>query len=156
MSNNHLPFSHLRAFGILPLESSVSRLLPVVWRLVSSVLYNCRESSTNRPFFMQNKANLEKTQMNVSIFSKMAYENKSDWTLGENKPNSNLIKADFPEVKMSTSSILAKDYENKSVLAVLENKAKQSQSPLARDRGLNGRSLTLAALPSVSCVRKRG
>jgi len=29
--------------------------------------------------------------MNVSIFSKMAYEYKSDWTLGENKPNSNPI-----------------------------------------------------------------
>jgi len=25
--------------------------------------------------------------MNVSIFSKMTYENKSNWTLGENKPN---------------------------------------------------------------------
>ena len=32
--------------------------------------------------------------MNVSIFSQMAYENKSsNWTLGENKPNSNPIKA---------------------------------------------------------------
>jgi hypothetical protein len=30
--------------------------------------------------------------MNVSIFSKMAYENKSNWTLGENKPNTNPIK----------------------------------------------------------------
>jgi hypothetical protein len=37
--------------------------------------------------FMQNKANFRKSQMNVSIFSKMAYENKSNWTLGENKPN---------------------------------------------------------------------
>ena len=38
---------------------------------------------------MQNKANFQKSQMNVSIFSKMAYENKFNWTLGENKPNSN-------------------------------------------------------------------
>ena len=37
--------------------------------------------------FMQNKANLLAPQMNVSVFSKMAYENKSNWTLGENKPN---------------------------------------------------------------------
>jgi len=33
--------------------------------------------------------------MNVSIFSKMAYENNHNWTLGENKPNSNPIKANF-------------------------------------------------------------
>ncbi len=25
--------------------------------------------------------------MNVSIFSKMAYENIANWTIGENKPN---------------------------------------------------------------------
>ncbi len=33
--------------------------------------------------------------MNVSIFSKMAYENKHNWTLGQNKPNSNPIKPNF-------------------------------------------------------------
>ncbi len=37
--------------------------------------------------FMQNKANFQKSQMNVSIFLQKAYENKSNWTLGENKPN---------------------------------------------------------------------
>ncbi len=41
---------------------------------------------------MQNKANFQKSQMNVSIFSKKAYENIANWTLGENKPNSNPIK----------------------------------------------------------------
>jgi len=29
--------------------------------------------------------------MNVSIFSTKDYENKHNWTLGENKPNSNPI-----------------------------------------------------------------
>ncbi len=42
---------------------------------------------------MQNKPNFRKSQMNVSRFSQMAYENKRNWTLGENKPNSNPIKA---------------------------------------------------------------
>jgi len=42
---------------------------------------------------MQNKPNFQDTQMNVNIFSQMAYENKSNWTLGQNKPNSNPIKA---------------------------------------------------------------
>ena len=40
---------------------------------------------------MQNKPNFQKSQMNVSIFLQMAYENINDWTLGENKPNSNPI-----------------------------------------------------------------
>jgi hypothetical protein len=44
---------------------------------------------------MQNKPNFQKSQMNVSIFLQMAYEYKYNWTLGENKPNSNPNKANF-------------------------------------------------------------
>jgi hypothetical protein len=44
---------------------------------------------------MQNKPNLLDAQMNISAFSQMTYENKSDWTLGENKPNSNPIQTQF-------------------------------------------------------------
>jgi len=36
---------------------------------------------------MQNKANLLDAQMNVTSFHTVDYENKSNWTLGENKPN---------------------------------------------------------------------
>jgi len=43
---------------------------------------------------MQNKANLLGAQMNVSIFSKMAYEYKSNWTLGENKPKQSQFSDD--------------------------------------------------------------
>jgi len=35
---------------------------------------------------MQNKPNFKDAQVNVSIFLKMSYENKSNWTLGQNKP----------------------------------------------------------------------
>jgi len=44
---------------------------------------------------MQNKPNFQKSQMNVSIYNTTEYENKSDWTLGQNKPNSNPIKPNF-------------------------------------------------------------
>ena len=44
---------------------------------------------------MQNKPNFQDAQINVSIFSKMAYENKNNWTLSENKPNSNPNKPNF-------------------------------------------------------------
>jgi hypothetical protein len=42
--------------------------------------------------------------MNVSIFSKMAYENNHNWTLGENKPN----QSQFP----SKNSNNAKNFKN--------------------------------------------
>jgi len=60
---------------------------------------------------MQNKPNFRKSQMNVIIFSTKAYENKFNWTLGENKPNSNPIKPNLPEGKIDAKSVLTKDYE---------------------------------------------
>ncbi len=44
---------------------------------------------------MQNKANFRKSQMNVNLYNTTDYENKSNWTPGENKPNSNPNKANF-------------------------------------------------------------
>ncbi|MFH1883033.1 MAG: hypothetical protein ABIL62_10030 [Planctomycetota bacterium] len=41
---------------------------------------------------MQNKPNFQKPKINVYSLVTMDYENISDWTLGENKPNSNPIK----------------------------------------------------------------
>ncbi|OHB55264.1 MAG: hypothetical protein A2173_01320 [Planctomycetes bacterium RBG_13_44_8b] len=49
--------------------------------------YNCKERSTKRPIFMQNKANLRKSQVNVNLIIARDYEKKSNRTLGENKPN---------------------------------------------------------------------
>ncbi len=54
-------------------------------------LYICRESSTNQLLFMQNKPNLQKSQMNANLYDTRDYERKCNWTLGENKPNSNPI-----------------------------------------------------------------
>jgi len=42
---------------------------------------------------MQNKANFRKSQMNVNTYNTSDYENKSDWTLGENKPK----QSQFPK-----------------------------------------------------------
>ncbi len=41
--------------------------------------------------FMQNKANFLDALMNVKSFHTVDYENKSNWTLGENKPKTNPI-----------------------------------------------------------------
>ncbi len=56
-----------------------------------SPLYICREPSTNQLLFMQNKPNFPKSQMNVNPYNTTDYENNSNWTLSENKPNSNPI-----------------------------------------------------------------
>jgi hypothetical protein len=48
---------------------------------------------------MQNKPNSLESQMNLTFYLQRAYENKSNWTLGENKPNSNPIKPNLPDGK---------------------------------------------------------
>jgi len=51
--------------------------------------------------------------MNVTLYNTMEYENKSNWALGENKPNSNPNKANLPEGKIDAKCVVTKDYEEK-------------------------------------------
>jgi hypothetical protein len=44
---------------------------------------------------MQNEPNLRKSQVNVTSLITVDYENKSNWTLGENEPKTNPIKANL-------------------------------------------------------------
>jgi hypothetical protein len=60
---------------------------------------------------MQNKPNFKDAQMNVNIFSKTDYENKYNWTIGQNKPNSNPIKPNFQKGKIDAKCVFTKDYE---------------------------------------------
>ena len=76
------------------------------------------------PLFMQNKPNFRKSQMNVNVFSTKAYENKPDWTLGENKPNSNPISE---RPKMNASAFSQKGYENETSYRLRKNKPNQTQ-----------------------------
>jgi len=67
-------------------------------RIHEIALYICRERSTNRPFLCKTNPILSAVgglQMNVSTVLTVAYENKSNWTLGENEPNTNPIKANL-------------------------------------------------------------
>jgi len=41
---------------------------------------------------MQNKPNFRKSQMNVSIYLQTDYENKHNWTIGQNKPKQTQFK----------------------------------------------------------------
>ena len=72
---------------------------------------------------MQNKANFRKSQVNTNTFTQMAYEEKSDWTPGENKPNSKPNKANFQKAQMNVNSLITKDYIKYDDFAVKKNKA---------------------------------
>ncbi len=85
-------------------------------------LYICREPSTNQLLFMQNKSNFRKAKMNVNPYNTTDYENKSNWTIGQNKPNSNPNKPNLRKAQMNVNSLITKDYRKKDDFAVRKNK----------------------------------
>jgi len=94
---------------------------------------------------MQNKPNFQKSQMNVIIYLQTAYENKSDWTLGQNKPNSNPIKSNLRKAKMNVNLTLTKDYRKKDDFVVRINKPNffkcQNERKLNFNKGLQKKRL---------------
>ncbi len=78
---------------------------------------------------MQNKPNFQKSQVNVSIFTQTGYENNSNWTLGENKPNSNPIKPNFQKAKMNVNLYIIEDYRKKEDFIVRINKPNFVKGP---------------------------
>jgi len=83
-----LSINLLRAKGCASLEMTTkwkpARKLPISPNLPP--IYN---------LFMQNEPNFGKAQMNVNKVLTKDYENKPNWTLGENEPKTNPIKANF-------------------------------------------------------------
>jgi len=67
--------------------------------------------------------------MNSSIYTQTDYENKRNWTLGENKPNSNPIKPNFRKAKMNVNLTLTKDYRKKDDFSVRINKPNFVKGP---------------------------
>ena len=70
---------------------------------------------------MQNEPNLPKAQMNVNKVLTKDYENKPNWTLGENEPKTNPIKANSKPIKANIKPIQT------------QYKAKQSQFQTAQN-----------------------
>jgi len=60
--------------------------------------------------------------MNIIPYNTKDYENKHNWTLGQNKPNSNPIKPNFQKAQMNVNLTLTKDYRKKDDFAVRKNK----------------------------------
>ncbi len=90
-----------RLYSVVCHLSSVFRLLSSVFCLLRSS--TSVEDSLQIGPFMQNKPNFRKSQMNVNSYNTTDYENISDWTIGQNKPNSNPI---YQRVKLMQSVYL--------------------------------------------------
>ncbi len=67
--------------------------------------------------------------MIVNLYNTTDYERKRDWTLGENKPNSNPIKANFQKAKKNVNLTLTKDYRKKDDFIVRINKPNFFKGP---------------------------
>jgi len=52
----------------------------------------------------------------------MDYENIANWTLGQNKPNSNPIKPNLKRAKINANDFIIKDYGKKDDFVVRINK----------------------------------
>ena len=59
--------------------------------------------------------------MNVNPYNTTDYENKSNWTLGQNKPNSKPIKANCRKGKIDAKYVLTKDYKKNDDFTVRIN-----------------------------------
>ncbi len=67
--------------------------------------------------------------MNLSILLQKAYENKRDWTIGQNKPNSNPIKPNCRKAKMDVNLYVIEDYRKYDDFVVRINKPNFVKGP---------------------------
>ncbi len=79
-------------------------------------------------------------QMNLKFCKQTDYENKRNWTLGQNKPNSNPIKPNLRKAKMNVNLTLTKGYRKNDDFVVRINKPNfrngQNERKLTYNKGL--------------------
>ncbi len=80
------------------------------------------------PFYAK-QTQFQKKSNDVNPYNTTDYERKRNWTLSENKPNSNPNKPNFKRAKMNINSITTKDYRKKDDFAVRINKP--NSNPIA-------------------------
>jgi hypothetical protein len=105
--------------------------------------YICRESSTNQLFLCKTNPIFSAVgglQMNVKSYNTADHENIANWTLGENKPNSNPIKPNLRKAKMDVNLYFIEDYRKKDDFSVRINKPNfrngQNERKLNFNKGL--------------------
>ena len=71
------------------IQSKTNNHLSIINNHLAFGTFTTVEESLQIRLFMQNKANFQKAKMNVNKVLTKDYENKYNWTLGENEPNTN-------------------------------------------------------------------
>ena len=118
--------------GIMVKKSSKHGFFP------SSGLYNCRKYSTNRPLFMQNKANFKNLPMSAKPFTQTTYENFRHFCQPKNKANSKPNKANFKNAKNGRNLFYTKGLRTKNDLfPPKKTKPNQSQFPKRQKMNIN-------------------
>ena len=82
----------------------------------------------------QNKPNLQKAKMNVTSLITKDYIKYDDFVVRKNKPNSNPISK---RPKINVNIFVTKDYENETAFRPQKNKPKQTQFQTGLDMQLN-------------------
>ncbi len=113
------------------------------FRHFSSLFTNLPSTSVENSLqidpFMQNKANFRKSQMNVNPYNTKDYEDKRDWTPGENKPNSKPI---CQRVKLMQSVYLQRTMKKNADRGYEKTKPIQTQSnPISRKAKIDAKSV---------------
>ncbi|HUU16029.1 MAG TPA: hypothetical protein VMW72_02675 [Sedimentisphaerales bacterium] len=67
--------------------------------------------------------------MNVNIYNTRYYENKSNWTLGQNKPKQSQNKPNLRKAKMNVNLYFIEDYRKKDDFTVRINKPNFVKGP---------------------------
>ena len=67
--------------------------------------------------------------MNVNIFFTKVYENISDWTIGQSKPNSKPIKPNLRKAQMNVNLYVIEDYRKNDDFTVRINKPNFVKGP---------------------------
>ncbi len=80
------------------------------------------ENSLQITCFYAKQSQFQKKSNDVNPYNTTDYERKRDWTLGENKPNSNPNKPNLQKAKMNINLTLTKDYRKKDDFEVRINK----------------------------------
>ncbi len=101
---NYEPFTNIKNHLII---FNLSALIRVICGWSYSTLV---ESSLQITPFYAKQTQFQKKSNDVNLYNTTDYERKRNWTLGENKPNSNPIKPNLRKAKMNVNLTLTKDY----------------------------------------------
>ncbi len=99
----------------------------------SSLFTNLPSTSVENPLqinpFYAKQTQFQKKSNDVNPYNTTDYERKRNWTLGENKPNSNPIKPNLQKAKMNVNLYVIEDYRKKDDFSVRINKP--NSNPIA-------------------------